>query len=176
MCGIIWQMCSRKSKDIHYPNHLWGCVIFRQWYRSYHHYSPQNYWGFYCFHRQMLLGIKTRRSGNWIWFRPKVKRGRRHLLNLASWKELTSVTGPRNSVCYTPLWEPYKIHHYMVTTFSFQHIVTCFLITWLITRGMLVYHWVLFGLSLAEQQLFNLQNYNKQTGVLSPCSRLELSL
>jgi hypothetical protein len=55
----------------------------------------QNYWAFGLFRRLVFLEVETRHFGNWFCFRPQVKGGGRgHLLCLAPWKEIISITGP----------------------------------------------------------------------------------
>jgi hypothetical protein len=72
------------------------------------------------------------------------------------------------------VWKTERKRHFRIPGYGWENtIVTCCLVTWLITCGMLVWHWVLFGLSLAKQQLFTLQISYTQRRHLSSCSRLE---
>jgi hypothetical protein len=65
--------------------------------------------GFDFSYRPVFLGIETRRFGNWICFRPRVKETRRNLL---SWAPLqrANLNHPSNSVCCTPSSERFKIY------------------------------------------------------------------
>jgi hypothetical protein len=67
----------------------------------------KNYWAFRCF---PSYGIPVIEISSFIWGRKQIQFPKRHVFYSLEYRTMEKVQKPSNSMCYTPLSEPFRIY------------------------------------------------------------------